>query len=72
MALSPVNQFLFEAIFLNAEGLAELSTKLMAEACAEISVEARGEICRKIILVDALGSFKFPGEFPPARRRLAA
>lgn len=70
MPLTPTNQFLFETIFLNAEGLAELSNKLLAAACEEGA--DRRDLLSKMQLVDALGNFKFPGEYPPTRRRLAA
>lgn len=70
MSLNPTNQFLFDCFTASMDDLAELSNKLMTEAC--IVGADRGELCRKILLVDAIGNFRFPDDYAPQRRRLAA
>ena len=71
MPLSPQEQFLLEIAHLSREELARKSNALLDDACHDLSAADRGELCRRILVIDAIAEYKFPGTFAAARRRAA-
>ena len=68
---SPQEQFLLDIVKMSREDLARRSNALMDDAGREIGADARSEICRKLLVIDAIAAFKFPGGLGSFARRAA-